>query len=1410
MLDPSLIPLVQRLDRDPEDQDAVQQLWRALSERGDFQTLAILGEKVAGRRRTPTTAAELLFRAAELWSRELGRDERAVPLWQRAMELDPLHDAAVSSLAGAYVRAGRTDLATPLHRRVLERAQDPRRKLPILEQMSVMRAEAGDVAGQLAVLREIVALDLPVAATVEHRRALARLLVQQGRAAQGDNDGEAPPDIREAARMLGTIAREGGTARAADFAAAALALWPGEEHAFSILQATLSLRHAELATLRIKFLSANPTSRMASQVRADLADGYLAAGRVDDAIAVLAASVSEDAGAAQRLTRLYERTGRHKDLAALLDSTPLPSDAAQRLVLLRRRATAHRAVGDRKAHLAALRAVLDASPADAEALGEVERDCRLRGDLVELRARLEAAAASDAGDAAARVRRLREVAQIAERAGDIDAALAHLERASAIAEEADVDELFDAITRILSHLDRWDDLLERLAVRAVNARDAAGRRRWWFRWIDAQRLHRPDAAREAEVLSTLYLDDPTDDALALSLADAHRRAANPAGVEAVLLSLVARATPENAGKRWSQLAGHREQVGNAAGALEAWRQARTLDASQAMAWAAEERILEQTGQRRELLEVLTAHAGHPTATGRHAGEIFTRAALLARELGQHTEATRLAKRALTFVPDDPALRDVALTWSVETPPEPPATHTPRADDAHEDVPLSLLEDHAASVDDALEHDTGEFPVAIPDEASGVFVADAASDTGEHAHDTGEHAHAHDEHAHTSDEAIDETRELAALVFEVEAEHARDAEAHTHEIAIPAVADALRADEAPTRELRALDVVREAPTAELRSLVEESDEPPTRELRALTQSTEPEARTDPPVHLRETDASDTTSRHEDGLVEVPHDAHDDEASARDAHGQATSSRESQPPSSPERALEELIEEPTRPLQAALREVRSEIARQSVLPPTPVRPITPTLPARPIAPVPPVAKPSDAEAPSPTNLDAPSKLPAEPEELTDDSILVEVDLSALDEPAAAVSEARTPDAAPAPPPTRVSVPPPPPTKLAPVTAPKDPSPAEELPSIIIDDDLLASPAPAPTPVAAPAPVVAPIASPPHLPGATAPLAGMPPPKPSSPRVVIPPLAQPPLSAPLPPLSAPLPPLSAPLPPLSAPLPPLAQPVPQLAQPTPPLSAPLPPLAQPIPPLVQPMPPLAQPMPPLAAPGAPVLPPSAASQSHVRPAASNTPAAPLPFTQNYAPPAPSPPTPALPPLSASGFVAHAQPPSPAAQAVTPYLQPPQYAQPLPPLAQSAPVGAHLAPLAPPPGSPLGGDPFSGPAHGLPPLGGPAFSAAPAPPPLTYAPDNSGDPFASAVAPVAAFVGGPAPLVYAPDDSGDPFASKGPARMPSAAPMPVSAPMPAAMPMPALAAPPTPVVSNYQKTMAAMFEQAIASIRS
>ena len=101
MIDPALIPFIQRLDRDPDDEEALEAIHAALSARGDLSTFAVLAEKLAARQREPSRAAASLHRAAEAWV-SLGREDRAVPLWRQVLEADPGHLSASLGLAGAH------------------------------------------------------------------------------------------------------------------------------------------------------------------------------------------------------------------------------------------------------------------------------------------------------------------------------------------------------------------------------------------------------------------------------------------------------------------------------------------------------------------------------------------------------------------------------------------------------------------------------------------------------------------------------------------------------------------------------------------------------------------------------------------------------------------------------------------------------------------------------------------------------------------------------------------------------------------------------------------------------------------------------------------------------------------------------------------------------------------------------------------------------------------------------------------------------------------------------------------------------------------------------------------------------------------------------------------------------------
>ena len=141
LLDPSLIPLVQRLDRDPEDREAIETLTRELDARGEHEVLAMLLEKVAGRRRSPDASVELLHRAALTWSGKVGDDPRALPLWKQVLDVQPEHEGALLGLASIYRRTNRAEQAEGLYRRLLEKAVSPARKIPLLEALAALYGE---------------------------------------------------------------------------------------------------------------------------------------------------------------------------------------------------------------------------------------------------------------------------------------------------------------------------------------------------------------------------------------------------------------------------------------------------------------------------------------------------------------------------------------------------------------------------------------------------------------------------------------------------------------------------------------------------------------------------------------------------------------------------------------------------------------------------------------------------------------------------------------------------------------------------------------------------------------------------------------------------------------------------------------------------------------------------------------------------------------------------------------------------------------------------------------------------------------------------------------------------------------------------------------------------------------------
>ncbi|MEZ4391163.1 MAG: hypothetical protein R3A48_08710 [Polyangiales bacterium] len=211
---------------------------------------------------------------------------------------------------------------------------------------------------------------------------------------------------------------------------------------------------------------------------------------------------------------------------------------------------------------------------------------------------------------------------------------------------------------------------------------------------------------------------------------AQREVGDAAGVTEAMRGRAEAATGAEGAVAWSELAAHLEAEGDADAALEAWRKARSLDASLEDAWQGEARIHESRGDRESQFETLLAQANHPTAAGRSAGALYGRATEIAYDLGRDEEARALAERALRFNPGDEAMQAVLTALrSEDTAPvavavDPESPYVP--DEEVETVDAVELEEVDASPASEGEV-TGE--VAAPEPSS---AADAVGEvTGEH-------------------------------------------------------------------------------------------------------------------------------------------------------------------------------------------------------------------------------------------------------------------------------------------------------------------------------------------------------------------------------------------------------------------------------------------------------------------------------------------------------------------------------------------------------------------------------------------------------------------------------------------------------------------------------------------------------
>lgn len=647
MLDPAVQPYYQRLTQNPDDAEALAVLWQWFGERGQLQQLAQIVEQVAERRLDPASAADLFFRAGQLWELNLRRPDRAAPNYRKAYERDPNNLAAIHAARELYLSASNFKNAATLFEKELAVTSDAARRVELARGLADARSRLNDPTGQAAALEEVIRLQ------PEDFQSMHQLAEAYRARAQGPGGGI--EDLMRASTLLTTIAHALGGEHLVPYCEAALDAWPGDETAFTTVRDhyIASNAFADFAAREIAFLSANPESPMIGQVRRDLATLYASAGQYDDAIDALAPLAETDQNALRELADLYGSAGRIAERVAIVAQLPAATDPTQRLHDLREMAAVFGQQGDRMTMLSALREVLAIEPADPEALSIVDEELRAGSDWAELRTLLYAAARAPGVTNDQRLAWLRDIATFSESKLGDPAGAVEAWRA-VLTSSPDDPTASDALERLLEAQERWDDLARWLEKRAARETDPRGRLDTYLRLADLHRDRRGDAAGEADALSAIWNDDPSNDAIAMRLVDARKRAGAMDQAAEVLRMRAETAPPELVVARYTELAEHFVSMDAHDDALASWQQVCVNDPEHAGAWEAIETLLERTGRHDLLLETLISHAEGPAA-GTNPARLFARAAEIAKLLGDIRTAISQAERALELEPSNESM-----------------------------------------------------------------------------------------------------------------------------------------------------------------------------------------------------------------------------------------------------------------------------------------------------------------------------------------------------------------------------------------------------------------------------------------------------------------------------------------------------------------------------------------------------------------------------------------------------------------------------------------------------------------------------------------------------------------------------------------------------------------------------------
>ncbi|MBP6628718.1 MAG: tetratricopeptide repeat protein [Kofleriaceae bacterium] len=431
----------------PDDAHILRGLATILDGEEDWDGAVALRRRVVELLDAPHEQAEVLV--------EIGRVEQvrgahgaALAAFEEAARRDPRSADALRGQADVHRQAGRAEQVALALRGELSRVVDAGRRVAIRLELAELAAADADAGPALAAYREVLATE------PSHPAALAgliRLARERGHWA------ELIAPLRAAER---TPDRLGVLAEAHE----RLGQWPE----------LIEVRKAQLESSRAPADRAGGAMALAALYEHKRADLTLALGAVQ-----LAYQIAPSAEVERELIRLLEATGRHAELAAVLErdlaSLGAGGDRARRVALLMRLAALRAGPLERAGDaLAAYEQVLELDPAHRPALDALAEAYQRLGRDKDLARVLEAKAEIEP-DPKVRCQLLASIGKVRHGRGDVDGAIAAY--LAAITAHPGNREVFTAFERVCYKAQRWAAALQlyELAIADVEAGSRAYR-----------------------------------------------------------------------------------------------------------------------------------------------------------------------------------------------------------------------------------------------------------------------------------------------------------------------------------------------------------------------------------------------------------------------------------------------------------------------------------------------------------------------------------------------------------------------------------------------------------------------------------------------------------------------------------------------------------------------------------------------------------------------------------------------------------------------------------------------------------------------------------------------------------------------------------------------------------------------